>query len=371
MKLLHTADWHIGKKTHGEHVKGSLHSRLLDVKNSLEHVADTARKQDVDGIVMAGDVFETSTPTPTQNRVALDAITDLTRIAPVLLTTGNHDHPVTTGLKHALDFLREQDGVWLLDEPGVVMWNGVAVCSLPWPVPAIVEDGNALDLYETKLNRLRSMAEEKDAPSLVMGHFTVGGSLPSGSERSLEMSREQLFPASLFEGIDYTALGHIHKHQEVGPNVVYSGAPEAFTFGEDGPKGTVVVDLMPGNTTWKLVEHPVSTFATVRVSQPENVTAAVVDEIKSRPDIEGSFVRIYYTSDYPLQMGPVIAALKEAGARSLAYVSDESQTRIEEGELQIDASRPTNELLHDYFEQRGLSDKMKTQATDMYHEINL
>ena len=367
MRLLHTADFHFGKKTHGS-ADGGINSRLRDIEQSVSRVRKTATEHKVDGIIIAGDVFEHSTPTPTQQRVAIDSIKTLIKVAPVFMITGNHDHPVTRGLKHANDVFREIDGVTLIDRPTVTSWQGLNIAALPWPIPEFLENGDSIvDKYKA----LVEQAVQKDGLSIAVGHFTCRGSLPSGSERSLEMSSEALFGTDMFEGLDYTALGHIHKHQEVGPNVVYSGAPERFTFGENTPKGSVIVEFNEEKTTWEFVEHPASKFVVIEVEavNNESPTSVIIEEIK-KCDVKDAFVHIKYRSSFAAQITPIVETLREQKARQLIKLDEVSQ-EIEVNGKEVEPLDGISErdLVEAYMDERKIPGPLKEKSLALYDMI--
>lgn len=369
MRLLHTADFHFGKKTHGSYGDSGINSRLIDIKRAVANTCATAKEQEVDGIIIAGDVFEQSTPTPTQQRVAIEAVKELVAVAPVFMTTGNHDHPVTSGLNHANDVFNEIEGVTLVDEPSCVEWQGIHIAALPWPVPAFTEgklNESIMSLYHTAIKE----AAEAEGIGIAVGHFTCKGSLPSGSERALEMSDTRVFPTDMFEGLHYTALGHIHKHQEVAPDVVYSGAPERFTFGEMEPKGSVVVDLTENGATWEFVEHKASQFVSLRVdcAEGESPTSAIIDALKSK-DLTGAFVSIEYTASYSAQLQPVQAALDDQNARKLTKLEQFTNQELQAAEEVDFAGVNQRELVKQCLSEQGVDDSMQAEAMTLYDEI--
>lgn len=369
MRLLHTADFHFGKKTHGSYGDTGVNSRLIDIKRAVDNVATTANNHEVDGIIVAGDVFEHSTPTPTQQRVAIEAIKDLVAIAPVFMTTGNHDHPVTSGLNHANDVFNEIEGVTLVDKPMCVEWQGINVAVLPWPVPAFTDgklNESIMSLYRTAIKE----AAEANGIGIAVGHFTCKGSLPSGSERALEMSDTRVFPTDMFKGLHYTALGHIHKHQAVAENVVYSGAPERFTFGEMEPKGSVVVDLSDDETAWDFVSHNASPFVSVNVTceEGESPTTAIIEALKEE-DLKDAFVRVEYTASYSAQLQPIQSALNEADARKLTGLEQHADQEIRQAEEVDFSDIAERDLVQTCLSEQGVDDSMQTMAMDLYDEI--
>ena len=112
MRLLHTADIHLGAKTYGRRdpVTG-LNTRLLDVRRSLETVVQRALDDAVDVFLFCGDAYHTADPTPTQQQIFAECLQPLADAGiPMVLIIGNHDHPVTYGRASSLDIFEYVDG---------------------------------------------------------------------------------------------------------------------------------------------------------------------------------------------------------------------------------------------------------------------
>jgi len=218
MKLFHTADFHVGCKTHGKrNPETGLNSRLHDAQDRITALAETANRNQTDLVLFAGDGFEHPSPTPTQQRVFVDAIKQFD--APIVATTGNHDVPATEGRSHALDVLNELEDVHLIDKPEVYVvstesrHNTISVRQkipaqshpkfvltvLPWPLEHQVPDGICVKQhYLNLLEKGYDRAQELGVPAYCLGHFTVQGSLPSGSEESLQLNGEVTFSPADF-----------------------------------------------------------------------------------------------------------------------------------------------------------------------------
>lgn len=290
MKLLHTADIHLGAKTYGRRdPETGLNTRLLDVKRSFEALVERALEEDVDAFVFCGDAYHTADPTPTQQKLFAECLQPLADAGvPIVLIIGNHDHPVTYGRASSLDIFEYVDGdVQCYRKPPAAVQvietksGPLQLIPLPWPIRSQILTKDEYRSMEPE--ELRQFIEEQyvtyiqrraddildagtgtdptgderplspDAPTVLAGHVTVQGAELAGSERSTLIASEPKFTVGQLavRPIDYVALGHIHRAQVRNPDghppVVYAGSIERITFAErEAPKGYFFVDIDPG-----------------------------------------------------------------------------------------------------------------------------
>ncbi|MDT0327495.1 exonuclease SbcCD subunit D [Nocardiopsis lambiniae] len=250
MRLLHTSDWHLGRSFHREN--------LLDAQAAfLDHLVDTVREREVDVVLVAGDLYDRALPPVDAVRLfdrALGRIRDTG--ARAVLIAGNHDSMAR--LSFATDLI-DAAGVHLrstLDGVGtpIVIEDAhgpVAFYGLPYLEPEIARHhwgltgrghtavlGHAMDLVRADL------ADRPGTRSVVLSHAFVAGGETSDSERDISVGGASHVPASIYDGVDYTALGHLHGRQTITPSVRYSGTPLAYSFSEEHHrKGYWLVDL--------------------------------------------------------------------------------------------------------------------------------
>lgn len=256
MRLLHTSDWHIGRSLHGADL-------LREQEEVLSGLADVVGAEAVDVVVVAGDVYDRAVPSADATGV-LDRVLMRLRSsgAVVVLTPGNHDSA------RRLSFgagLMARSGVHVrastagLDEPVLLRdeHGEVAVYGLPYLEPEIARhelglgrraDGAARSheavLTEAMERVRRDLFLRPGARSVVLAHAFVGGGVPSDSERDICVGGVDLVPAPVFDGVDYVALGHLHRPQTITERLRYSGSPLAYSFGEAGQEKQVwLVDL--------------------------------------------------------------------------------------------------------------------------------
>jgi exonuclease SbcD len=251
MRILHTADWHLG-------------ARLVERDRLPEHAAfldwllETLRSEKIDALLVSGDVFDAANPP--QDAVALyfdflKRLADLKTVQAVI-TGGNHDS--ASHLNAPRELLKRFD-VHVFGHAGetnVVDLGGAVVAAVPFlrerdlrqatageTITAVHEQLRAAIRahYAGQLAACRQLAQGR--PVIAMGHLTVLGATTSDSERDIHIGNLGAVGADLFNGFDYTALGHLHRPQKVASleTIRYSGSPIALSFSEAADKKSVVV----------------------------------------------------------------------------------------------------------------------------------
>ena len=270
MRVLHTSDWHIGKRI-------GRFDRSHEFREVLEEVADIADREQVDLVLHSGDVFDRPVPPVEALSLGLQGLVRLTDGGrrPVVAIAGNHDSP---GLFEALAPFVADRNVHLVGEIKAPEDGGVLELETPAGRAVVscfpfLREGRAFNVWEPPeehykkyADRLRRIAEAYsthasglaggDAVTFLVSHFLVGGSKVHGhgaprGERELHMGEAYAAtPEAIPPGPQYVALGHIHAPQRVpGARVPaeYAGSLLELDFGEAGEdKRVVIVDVEPG-----------------------------------------------------------------------------------------------------------------------------
>ena len=282
MRFLHTADWHLGRIFYGQYLTD-------DQAYVLEHQFFTILKEEkIDGILLAGDVFDRAVP-PIEAIELWDSI--ITRLAmdykvPLFVVSGNHD-----GAE------RLEVGRSMLSESGIHIWGSphhalqpfefegfdgrVAICPMPFSEPRRIGDALGLNSSESKPvdtdmtdDTLFSYVDDKDQEavalnlhnydqmyqawsdylykqvpkrmrSIAISHAFVMGGEVGGSERILSVGGSEQVSPHVFKNFHYTALGHLHGPQRMGADHIrYSGSPLKYSFDEHGQKKSfTIIDM--------------------------------------------------------------------------------------------------------------------------------
>ena len=282
MRFLHTADWHLGRIFYGQYLTD-------DQAYVLEHQFFTILKEEkIDGILLAGDVFDRAVP-PIEAIELWDSI--ITRLAmdykvPLFVVSGNHD-----GAE------RLEVGRSMLSESGIHIWGSphhalqpfefegfdgkVAICPMPFSEPRRIGDALGLNSSESKPvdtdmtdDTLFSYVDDKDQEavalnlhnydqmyqawsdylykqvpkqmrSIAISHAFVMGGEVGGSERTLSVGGSEQVSPHVFKNFHYTALGHLHGPQRMGADYIrYSGSPLKYSFDEHTQKKSfTIIDM--------------------------------------------------------------------------------------------------------------------------------
>lgn len=246
MKLLHTADWHIGRNFHG--------ASLLEQQASfLDWLVDIAGEEEVDAVLVAGDIYDRALPPAEAVCLAGEGLDRLARDDRQLVAiAGNHDSAQRLGF---LAPVLARGGVHLRTDPlscdQPVEVEGTAIYGIPFLEPDLV--AGVLGVQERShdaalraaMDRIRA-AHARLRPGtacVVMAHAFVAGASSAASERELAVGGAAQVGAGLFAGANYVALGHLHRPQAIRSGR-YAGAPLAFSFSEVADvKSVTIVEL--------------------------------------------------------------------------------------------------------------------------------
>jgi exonuclease SbcD len=251
MRLLHTADWHLG-------------ARLIERDRLAEHAAfvdwliETLRTEKIDALLLSGDVFDAANPPQEAVALYFDFLKRLADLKTVkaIITGGNHDS--ASHLNAPRDLLRRFD-VHVFGHAGennLVDLGGAVVAAVPFLRERDLRQATAGETlatvheqvraairthYAAQLAACRALAQGR--PVVAMGHLTVLGATTSDSERDIHIGNLGSVGADIFDGFDYTALGHLHRPQRVAGHetIRYSGSPIPLSFSEAADAKSVVL----------------------------------------------------------------------------------------------------------------------------------
>lgn len=251
MRLLHTSDLHLGKMLYN--------ISLLDVQaDALEQIATLITERDIDGLIIAGDLYDRSIP-PEDAVTLLNSFLD--RVCremgiPTFIIAGNHDSGERLGFAASL---LSSNGLYMagpvkdLVPPCQLEKNGdvIDIFLIPYAHPRTVAHKFGLDsvTHQAALEALiqrANLQRTKGRPAIAVSHCFVTGGESSASERTLSVGGSEEVSASLFEGFEYTALGHLHAPQNRGDTIRYSGSLLKYSFSEvNHKKGVTIVEIAP------------------------------------------------------------------------------------------------------------------------------
>ncbi len=263
MRLLHTADWHLGKTLKGQPL-------IEDQKFILDEILGIIDEQKIDAILIAGDIYDRAVP-PVE---AVELFNEtLNRLAeknlPTLIIAGNHDS--ATRLNFGSKIFERQNiyiSAKISDEPKTVVleddFGEIYFSLIPYFEPADIKTKffsetadrltfNAANKIYVDFARQKIPAGKR---SVALAHVFLTGGIESDSERKFVGGAENV-SAEIFSGYDYVALGHLHRSQKIfADKIRYAGSPLKYSFDEANHKKSVtIVDIDgAGNVETKKIE---------------------------------------------------------------------------------------------------------------------
>lgn len=264
MKILHTSDWHIGKRL-------IRRDRSEEFRSVLGEIAEICKSEDVELCLIAGDVFDTYTPSAEAESIFFEAITKIAKHSAVLIISGNHDDYVRLTASAAL---AEEHGIYIVGNnlraikcgvsgkcypvksgEGYAIFENIKgeqvyVNTLPYPNEARFKEGKTDETFEEKMSRWIALGEQgkvKQIPSVFLAHIFVCGGSASESEREIDLGGARLVPVAALPECDYVALGHLHKRQSLSDKIFYSGSIMRFAFDECNAVKSVNVFELDGS----------------------------------------------------------------------------------------------------------------------------
>ncbi len=276
MRIIHTSDWHIGKRLCGR-------DRLNEQRDVLFEIADICEKERTDLVLVAGDVFDNFLPSAEAEDLFYEAIKKIAgedRL--VLIISGNHDDNVRLAAASAI---AERQGIYIfgntahspqpgrerrvrISEAGIsyaVVSDGeeeIFINILPYPNEArLREDKIPDESFTDKMRRWIAAGQSKNVrglPSVFLSHLFVAGGKVSDGEREIDLGGARAVPLELLLECAYAALGHLHRRQHFRNNVYYSGSILQYSFDEAGAAKSVVAFDMCGGKAQNIREIPLT-----------------------------------------------------------------------------------------------------------------
>ncbi|WP_324721062.1 exonuclease SbcCD subunit D C-terminal domain-containing protein [Salinimicrobium sp. HB62] len=304
MKILHTADWHIGKKLHKTEL-------AEDFDLFIDWLCKIIDAEKVDLLLVSGDIFDLANPSSEARRQYYRALIKMKQFkCRIILTGGNHDSPAM--LDAPKEILKELDieiigGLPEALEDVVIPVGGkegnpeIVIAALPFLRDADLRREDDGKNYDDRLEALKTgiqktffeaseicVSKYPDIPAIAMGHLFTAGIETSESERDIQIGNLAAFEASRFGSyFSYIALGHIHKPQRVAAAVpaFYSGSPLPLSFSERRDEKRVL--LIDTSKNWKPKSIPVPSFRSLlKISGSIEELTFKLDELQERKILE-------------------------------------------------------------------------------------
>jgi exonuclease SbcD len=388
MKLLHSSDWHLGQSFMGK-------SRLDEHSYFLEFLLKTIVKEEIDTLVVAGDIFDTGTPPNYALELYYNFLTKLsqTPCENIIIIAGNHDsvatlkapqqllkalhiHLITTGDES------EDEVIKIYKDKELV----AIVCAVPFLRDYVVRKSLAGESvtekqfalnegikahYKEVYKKALLASSNKDIPIIATGHLTTVGATSSESEREIyignSLSIESGFLSEMFS---YVALGHLHINQKVGsPYVRYSGSPIALSFSEASKAKKFNIVSFEGNDV-EVEEVEIPQYRELVVVKGDK--ESVIRHLETIKD-KRCWIEVHLDDENPFYANQIIREKAEQLHLTLLALKienkEESQKRKQQKILSLDELTPL-ELFERRLEDDELSDEvLKEELRDSFKKI--
>lgn len=262
MRILHTADWHLGKTLEGR-------SRHAEQEQFIDELCEIVTDENINVILIAGDIYDTVNPPAASEQLFYDALSRLADYGKrhVVVISGNHDSPERLA---AASPIAVQHGITLIGKPVMEAIQLaipktdelLQVAALPYPSEArikelLTESQEEQVLQQAYEERVRYLFTQLSTPfsiksvNVAMSHLFVAGGRETESERPIQVGGAYTVSPTVFpSSTQYVALGHLHRPQVMSHSdaiVRYSGSPLAYSFSETGQaKSVTIIDVKAG-----------------------------------------------------------------------------------------------------------------------------
>lgn len=302
MKIIHTADWHLGQSFYR-------YDREDEHEHFFAQLAEVLRREQPHALVVSGDIFHNPAPSPAAVKLFTHSLLQLHDASPqtlLVVTAGNHDSGTRL---EASQELWQRNGIEVVgccrrDEDGgfdparfVLDVQGLGyVVAVPFIHPSNYPAAPETPREDRRKAFFRSVLEavpDKNRPVVLMAHMAVDGCDTAGHEDVVVggMLTEPL--DDLGEGYDYLALGHIHKPQRIGSRAYYSGSPLPLSFSEDYTHYINIVTVGERGAEPEVVREAVEPLRRVRTFPPEG--APLEEALQMLADLDpadNSYIRL-------------------------------------------------------------------------------
>lgn len=264
MRILHTSDWHLGRSL-------ETWSLVEHQKSFLQWLGQLCRDRSIEAVLVSGDVYDRAVPSVEAIGLLEEALWAVVPACPIILISGNHDSAVRLAFGGGfLERMQVHLRTTVADIGRPVELRGgdgtrVLVYGIPYLEPQVARGpldcakshesvlAAAMGIVRADLAERAATAAAAGEPeprSIVMSHAFITGGMPSDSERDVTVGGVADAPASVFLGVDYVALGHLHGPQGIPlasteqarvPQVRYSGSPLAYSFSEESHLKSVTI----------------------------------------------------------------------------------------------------------------------------------
>ena len=380
MKILHTSDWHLGKRLFKS-------ERLPEQKLFLDWLLETLQTQNIDVLIVAGDVFDVPSPPNAAQQLFYDFVFNLRKIEHLttIIIGGNHDS--STLLQIPQQFFAGQNcfiksGLQKNSEGSdiIIEKNGKSFGFKTLPYFRNFELLNAIekdDQIEEYFSDFFSTWKSSKAPDykFLIAHHVFGNYEMSGSEHAIHLSGIDHFPLSwVKEKFDYVALGHIHKKMAMSeePPIIYPGSPIPMRFSESPKKQVSLITVQEDSLSYEMLEIPIFRRLQKLKLTLENYQAEIKKTILAQdPNQLSTFLEVVIALDAPEKglADTVRELLKDSNIELLSFVPLISSGGSNKVKSEVVGNLSIEELFERYFVQKYPNSEIPEDIATSFKEL--
>lgn len=400
MRILHTSDWHLG-----QHFMGK--SREAEHQAFLDWLVEQVQEQQVDALIIAGDIFDTGTPPSYARRLYSRFIVNLqnTPCQQLVVVGGNHDSVATLNESRELLACLNTFVVGGVSkdprEQLLVLKNsqgnpGAVICAIPFVRPRDVLESQAGESGESKQKALQQaiadhyqaiyaeakILAEDSLPIIATGHLTTVGGQLSESVREIYIGTLSAFPVSGFPQAEYIALGHLHRPQIVAKqeHIRYSGSPIPLSFDEAGSEKQVTLVDFKKNRLSNIASIPVPVFRPLislkgsldSIDQQLTALSQGPQPAALNPWLEIEITTDTHLHDLQNRVEQLLLAKKALSSVELLRVRrkrEKTTASLTAGDQESLAELQVEDVFRQRLQQEELTDEQRQQLTRAFQEI--
>lgn len=366
MKILHTSDWHLGKKLEG-------YSRIEEQEKFLEELKEICDREEIDILLIAGDIYDSSNPPVEAEKLYFQAIKDLSNKGErlIIVIAGNHDNPekllastpfsneygiITFGKPLEMKKLGKY-GKWEVVESfegGVLVKkdkNELFINALPYPSEKELNEllsDNSKE-YSQRIGEILNQTQKhkkEDIKSVIISHLFTLGATKDGSERDIDLGGSVFFDLNFAPRADYIALGHIHKPMSFNNyNAYYCGSPIEYRVSESSFDKRVLIKNLD---TEEIKDVYLTNHKAIKSYTAKSIEEAI--EISDKLFNKNEWIYLYIESDRPLKNNETREIKKNKNIVEIIpkinWMND-SEMALDSREL------PINDLFKNYYKSKN------------------
>lgn len=319
MKILHTSDWHLGKKLEGL-------KRIEEQKKFIDTLEMIVREEEPKVILIAGDIFDTPNPSSEAESLFFDSLKKLSGSGKraIVIIPGNHDSPerLSACKNLARDFgviiyekpfekkevgkygdfhlIKSSEGGITLDIEG----EKIFIYSLPYPSElSLNEEFNEENSYSKRIGEILKKGVEgvpSDIPKIIMTHIFITGSEGDGDEKAIELGGARGVALEDLPEVDYIALGHIHRPiKYTDKRAYYSGSPIEYRLNENKFAKKVFIADVNGGLSTEVKEIVLENYKPIKNYEVNGIDEGVAFSQKMMDSQEWIYLKIHTDTFIP------------------------------------------------------------------------